>query len=566
MITFGHMAKHSSGLPTAVRGPRKTSLIVALALLATPALVAAQTLTHTEDASPIPVGMLRFRITTGWSRYDERFINGGTRSLSDDISSDSLGPRQFPLLAPVENGLKTLSNNAATRLTLGRLAAQSDVRTVTTPIALELGVTRRLSVGIMVPIIQTRRSIHIAVNADSTRLGNVGYVPERSRASAAAANATVYQAFLRASDSLTTLLAKCPTSPTATGCAAVSANTAAATAARDQAKAFAQAIQSSLGIDSVAALLAPRAGSALATAIDARRNALNTQLQAYLGPTAGTSASVFTSASDFSYIDLQGRNGVPGFLQSALGGGLDSLQTSNRLLLGGVTFAARFLVFDHFQRDTLPASVMQSRFAVGGEVRLEAVRADSARNLGAISPARGSGVAVSSALDLVRGRIGATIAGRYDKSFARAVQTTLVGDPEAFYPYPAFVPARRTPGDVITLDVTPRFLLGQWFAIDGHYGIERSAAATYELPAVDACPVCSLGSTAFAPNTTARTAQRLGFGVRYSTFESYLRGVTGTPVEVSFTHLETITGDAGVPKVSRDQVQLRLYFGVFGKR
>src|SRR5207244_3503046 len=107
-----------------------------------------------------------------------------------------------------------------TRLTLGRLAAQSDIRTVTTPIALELGVNRRLSIGVMVPVIQTRRSVHMTVNADSSRLANVGFIPPRLRDAAAFQNLAVYSAFRSAADSLTTLLARCPGTQTA-ACAQV---------------------------------------------------------------------------------------------------------------------------------------------------------------------------------------------------------------------------------------------------------------------------------------------------------------------------------------------------------
>ena len=32
------------------------------------------------------------------------------------------------------------------------------------------------------------------------------------------------------------------------------------------------------------------------------------------------------------------------------------------------------------------------------------------------------------------------------------------------------------------------------------------------------------------------------------------------PIEVSFTHLETITGDPGVPALTRDQIQLRVFY------
>ncbi|MFI5256781.1 MAG: hypothetical protein ACHQRK_05910, partial [Gemmatimonadales bacterium] len=57
-----------------------------------------------------------------------------------------------------------------------------------------------------------------------------------------------------------------------------------------------------------------------------------------------------------------------------------------------------------------------------------------------------------------------------------------------------------------------------------------------------------------------RTAQRVGLGFRYSTTDAYARGTARFPVEITFTHFETITGDAGLPKSTRDMIQLRLYY------
>ena len=59
---------------------------------------------------------------------------------------------------------------------------------------------------------------------------------------------------------------------------------------------------------------------------------------------------------------------------------------------------------------------------------------------------------------------------------------------------------------------------------------------------------------------TARTAQRVGIGLRYSTVDLYARNQARYPVEVSFTHLATATGDAGLSKQSRDQIQVRLFY------
>jgi hypothetical protein len=58
----------------------------------------------------------------------------------------------------------------------------------------------------------------------------------------------------------------------------------------------------------------------------------------------------------------------------------------------------------------------------------------------------------------------------------------------------------------------------------------------------------------------ATTAQRIGFGLRYSTVLSYLRHRARYPIELSYRHFETLSGDAGAPKVFRDVIQLRLYY------
>ena len=562
MITFGHM--HSLGSPrsriarvaSSRSRCRKTLILVCFGLL--PSVVQAQlTLTHTEDAAPVPAGTLRFRLTTGWTRYDERFIAGGRRSLTDEVSSDSLGSAQLPYLGPIEQGLRTLSADPSARLSLGKLAAYSDARIVTTPIVFEYGLTRKLSIGVMFPVVQTRRNIAFGINKDSA--ANVGFVPSRQRDSAAKANALVYGGFSKAADSLATLVARCPSSPTAAGCAAVNANAADAAASATLARQFADAVKSALGTDTASTHIAPKTGGTLATEIEAERVIVNARVRKYLGASAGASTSVFTQAIPFSYIDLQGRNGVPGLLQSSVGG-VDSLQTTNKLALGGVTFALQYQVFDHFRSDSITAPHFQSRLAVGGGFKFEKLLQDSARTLGTISSGNGSAVELHSAMDVITGNVGGTAVVRYTKYLPHTVNAPLVGDPESFWPVPVFGSADATAGAVMGLDLTPRILIGSSFALDGHYGFERTGATTYErMTPPSTCAVCSTAATL---STAARNAQRIGFGVRYSTVDAWQRKQLSTPLEVSFTHLQTITGDPGVAALQRDQVQVRLYFPV----
>jgi hypothetical protein len=552
--------------------PLRHAFALPLLLAALAPAGAQATLSHLDDAAPIPVGMLRLRVANVWTRYDERFAPaGGTVPLGAELSADSLGSARFPRLLPLEAGLRTLAIDPALRLSLGRLQVGSNARIATTPIAIEYGVTRRLSVGLLIPIVQTRRVAMATVMGDSMR-ANVGYVPIGSRKDAAEANLRVASAFQGAADSLGRLLANCPANPSAAGCAAVNANSPDAVAARARAQSFADAVRA-LGVTDAGAIVAPRKSSGLADTLDARRVQLNQRLQQYLGAGAGSPSPIFTAPTDFSYIDLQGNRatGTPGFLQSSLGGGLDSIHTTERIGFGDIAVGAQYMVFDRFRRDASPPPRLQSRLAVGGAVRFPTSRPDSAQSLVDIPTGDGAGIELRSAWDMIVGHFGATVGARYAKSLARTVQAPLLGDPESPFPYPLFGDRQRTAGDVMGLDVTPRLLITETLALDAHYGLERVGATTYSAPdplPSDPCESCR--SLAALPIVTvsgaARTAQRLGLGLRYSTVDSYARGQARYPVEVAFTHLATATGSPGLERLSRDQIQVRLFYQIRRRR
>jgi hypothetical protein len=558
MITFRPMSS------LAAQSFRAFTLLLLLAAFA-PAR-AQGTIPHLDDAAPVPEGAFRFKLSNVWTRYDGLFsAAGGTTPLGAALSADSLGSAQLPRLQPIESGLRTLASDPSLRLSLGQLQVISNARIVTTPISIEYGLTRRLSLGLLVPIVQTRRVAMATVKGDSTR-ANVGYVPLSSRGDAAAQNLGVASAYKSAADSIGRLLTNCPANPGAAGCAAVNANSADALAAQARAQSFADAV-SALGTTATSAIVAPRASSSLASTIDAQRVQLNQMLQQYLGAGAGSAKSVFTAPTDFSYIDLQGNRatGAQGLLGSSLGGGLDSIHTTERIGLGDIGVGATFLVMDRFSHDSSPPPRLQTRLTVGGVVRLPTSRPDSAQSLVDIPTGEGAGVELKTAWDMIVGHVGATVAGRYVKSFGRTVTAPLLGDPEAAYPYPLFGPRTRTPGDVFGLDVTPRVFLSETLALQAQYGLEWVGATTWDTPTVfpdDPCGTCqSLAPLPIVTVTgTSGLVQRAGLGLRYSTVDAYVRGRAPYPIEVSFAHLSTLSGNPGVINSTSDQIELRFYY------
>ena len=318
--------------------------------------------------------------------YDERFGPSGARPRSaTPFSADSLGSAQFPRLAPDrERRCAPLAIDPALRLSLGQLRVGSNARIVTTPIALEYGVTRRLSLGVLVPVVQTRRVAMAIVDGDSAR-ANVGYVV-RPRSGAAAASATPpwRRAYRTAADSLGALLARLPRQSGGAGCAAVNANPAAAAAARARALVVRRCRHAAGRDRGRPPSSAPRATSALADTLDARRVQLNQRLQQYLGATRRTRASVFFAPTDFSYIDLQGeRTGVPGLpRQRRSAAGSTRIHTTERIGFGDIAVGAQLLVFDRFQRDAAPPPAARSRGSPSAaSLRFATSRPDSAQSL-----------------------------------------------------------------------------------------------------------------------------------------------------------------------------------------
>jgi hypothetical protein len=119
------------------------------------------------------------------------------------------------------------------------------------------------------------------------------------------------------------------------------------------------------------------------------------------------------------------------------------------------------------------------------------------------------------------------------------------------------VPGTYTPGNVISFSVVPRYRLAGYFALTGQYSFITTGADSYSIPVLPPgvlTPTPPFGIASW-------TAQQVGGGFTYSSIVRSNRGPGAIPFEVSYSHLETITGSGGpVNKTFRDQVELRIYW------
>jgi hypothetical protein len=543
------------------RGAIALSALVALSPLAPGAvpLGAQAGLTHTEDAAVVPRGLARLRMLTSWTRWHEQWItdSAGVRrlvGLGDALAAESLGVSRLPLLGDAQRAIRTLSGDQAFSVNVGRVSAAASARMTITPIVAEYGLTRRLTIGVTVPIVQTRTSIAVDLNQEDTVRANVGVNPATVDANAAASNAAAATQLRAVAASLDARVDACTASPASAGCDVVNAEAATVRALAAEARAAATAIELLYGTGSAGGQpFVPLRESAAQQAIDRSIASIGTRAARYLATVPALTSRPIGARGPAGSRDLEALLTNPGF-----GIGFDSLRTTNRVGLGDVEVGAKLLLLDGItprRGDTTVTGGMRSRVALGAVVRLPTGTEVAANTPFDLTTGGGGAVEATAYTDLAFGtRAALSLAGRAAIPFGtrRGQLPSSTGAVALYQPLVAATVERAT---IVSLDATPRLRLGRALSLDAHYGFLRSGDVRY-VPVV-----ASESSKPATPVTVAgATEHRLGIGATYSTREAYERGEQRLPLEVSWVTLRTIAGSGGLlPKLTRSQLQLRIY-------
>jgi hypothetical protein len=199
------------------RSPRWRAALLVLPLAFASPSFAQSGLSHLDDASTTPRGLLRLRAISVWQRFDDIFTDSGVARLGSFLTSDSLGATQVPSLGTIQALVATTSGSSF-KLTLGHSQLNAMVRQEIVPIALEYGVTNRLSVNVFAPIV--RKRVSGLFQLDTNGFGaNVGPNPFRTSGIAAQTNGQVQTQFANAAFQLQNRLTACNNNPAGAGCA-----------------------------------------------------------------------------------------------------------------------------------------------------------------------------------------------------------------------------------------------------------------------------------------------------------------------------------------------------------
>lgn len=516
-----------------------------------------------DDAIPVSKGTVRIRIAGQWNDWDAVYADSAgsasKRPLRSLMAQRPLGSLSLPQLRPAETAIRDLSGTSGFSLSLGTLEATGDVRQSTTPISVDVGITRRLSVGVLVPYIESRDNTLLVLNRAGSG-ANVGANPAFSRttgASVRARNAALLREITAARTQLGAEITRCAAA-TAMNCDAIRANPAAAQALLTRALATQRSISALYG-DSLrgGSPLVPFNASLLGESINGNIGALRGLFESYgVQSLAATSLPVGATTAY-----------GPGTLStlaadSAFGLGYERLGNTRRSGIGDIDLSASFLLFDSFggdQRKRLTNRGRAVRSLVSLGWRFGTAGADRAED--AFDEATGAGanaLLLRSTTDLVLSRrfwVSGSI--RVVKPFAddRVVALPLRTDSTIFAAF-GFGSARQTLGQQTELEIAPRFALGDYFGVSSAYLVRRVGASSV---------VANAPSPGAAPLLLQRTSgatlfQAGSVGVSFSTLASYVRGRSKLPLEVLYTHTLPVRGSGGfVPAVSTDRLELRIY-------
>ncbi|MDQ8158807.1 MAG: hypothetical protein P3C12_05215 [Gemmatimonadota bacterium] len=514
-----------------------------------------------DDAIPLPKGSYRLLASGLWNDWDAVFGAGGatTTPLFGTLNTAAAGVAIFPRLASAEAGLRALTGQSGFALSMGSLDASGEVRQSIAPLGVSYGVTRRLSLRLLVPYVESRDIAELLFNRVGST-ANVGINPAFATGTgttARASNGAVLSQIDLARSTLSAELARCAATA-ATGCNAIRANASSAQALLLRAASTRSAIATVYG-DATrgGAPVVPITGGTAQTAVRATIAALRSDFATF-GIT-----SIADGAAPAGATTVYGPGGMAQIAKdTAWKLGYERLGNTRRAGIGDIDLTASFLLYDSFGADQakrLLSGARGVRSMVTGGWRFGTAGADRTDDPFDVPIGEGANaLLLRSTTDLVLSRsiwISATVRAAKPLVDNVAVALPSSTDTSPFAPFTVW-PAARTLGTRMDVELAPRLAIGQFFGLSGAYLLRRWGTDSYQ-------PAASDGN--LAPGSTdvpTRTVHAAAFGATFSTLSSYVRGRSRWPAEVIFTHTIPLRGSGALaPAAASDRLELRVYTG-----
>ena len=518
-----------------------------------------------DDAIPLPKGAKRFLISGLWNDWDAVYAPTATggpnrRPLLAALATSQAGVAIFPQLVTAEAGVRTLTGQSTFALSLGALDASGEVRQSIAPLGVSLGLTRRLSLRLLVPYVESRDVTQLLLNRVGST-ANVGMNPAYvagTGVSARATNGAVLAQLDLARTQLAAEITRCA-SPTASGCDAIRGNPVGAQALVLRAATTRTAIAAVYGnATNGGAPVVPIENGSAQTAVRTTIATLRSDFAAF-GVTGIAQGAAPAGAST-----IYGPGGMTRIVgDTAWKLGYDRLGNTRRAGIGDIDLTASFLLYDSFHADQVrrlltPTRGVRSMLTAGW--RFGTAGADRTDDPFDVPIGDGANaLLVRSTTDLVLTPsvwMSATVRAVKPMSDEIAVALPFRNEMNAF---DAFTSGKavRSLGTRVELELAPRLSFGQFFGVSAAYLVRHWGDDRYAV--VDAA--ASAGQQTDG-GTASRTMHAAALGASFSTLASYVRGRSRFPAEVIYTHTIPVTGSgAAIPASTSDRLELRVYTG-----
>jgi hypothetical protein len=481
----------------------------------------------------VPKGKLRWDFYGRFESYDWRWNDGRREEAAGDFDAKPLDRNFIPDLGPTEDRLARITGLNNLGLTLGTSRSSKLVTVGTLGIGGAVGVTRRITLFGMIPIVRVQVEPRFLID---TTVANAGLSPDNG---VLVNELTLVLSALNQRLNIDRVYDSDPTL-----------------------KSLAQAtlakiidLQLLLATPAVANFV-PRVGTAAGSAYLAAIVAIQQDLQGPLGSTSFTAVpNLPTGPIDRAIFDayLTDPNGT---IQ------LNPLDPVPEVIsMGDIEVGAAFSLFDRFPRSDLGAG---ARSVLQATVRLRTARlATPSRVFSVATGDRQPDVEVSWVTDLTRGRLGTRLAVGYNLQLPGNQNKRVTPADRPFSLATSLAGTRRDPGDVIRLTAAPFLRLAPYLSIYGsadywRKGVDRWTYVTGQTP-VEGVDIDALARGSKSDGLL------LSGGISYSHSGLDKYGKTKLPLDATILYQRLVRSATGiVPDANVVRVDLRFYSNLWG--